>query len=115
MSKISIAKVAGLAVGATVAFGAFVPMAGAVTVAELQAQINALMAQLASLSGGTVAVSTTFTKDLTVSINGAQVTALQKVLVSNGYLTMPAGVAMGYFGSLTKAAVMRWQAASGLP
>lgn len=115
MSKISIAKVAGLAVGATVAFGAFVPMAGAVTVAELQAQINALMAQLAALSGGSTAVSTTFTQDLTVGSTGAQVSALQQVLVSNGYLSMPAGVAMGYFGSLTKSAVMKWQAAVGLP
>jgi peptidoglycan hydrolase-like protein with peptidoglycan-binding domain len=115
MSKISIAKVAGLAVGATVAFGAFVPMAGAVTVADLQAQINALMAQLASLQGGSTAVATTFTQDLTVGSTGAQVSALQQVLVSNGYLTMPAGVAMGYFGSLTKSAVMKWQAASGLP
>jgi len=114
MSKIKIAKIAGLAVGATVAFGAFVPMAGAVTVAELQAQINALMAQLASLQGGSVFTGTAITSDLTVGSTGAQVVALQSALVAQGHLVMPAGVAMGYFGSLTKAAVAKWQAANGV-
>jgi peptidoglycan hydrolase-like protein with peptidoglycan-binding domain len=88
--------------------------AGAVTVAELQAQINALMAQLASLSGGSVTTSTTFTADLTVGSTGAQVTALQQMLVAQGHLVMPAGTAMGYFGALTKAAVAKWQAANGI-
>lgn len=116
MSKIKIAKIAGLAVGATVAFGSFVPMAGAVTVAELQAQINALMAQLASLQGGTgTGVTSAISSDLTVGSSGTSVVVLQQALVAQGYLTMPAGVAMGYFGSLTKAAVMKWQAANGVP
>lgn len=109
------AKVAGIAIGATVAFGAFAPMASAVTIAELQAQINALMAQLSSLQGGSVSTGTTFTMDMTIGSSGSQVSALQQVLVSNGYLVMPSGVAMGYFGSLTKSAVMKWQAAYGVP
>ncbi len=108
------AKVAGIAISATIALGAFAPVASAVTVAELQAQINALMAQLSSLQGG-ASVGTTFTMDMTIGSTGAQVSALQQVLVSNGYLVMPSGVAMGYFGSLTKAAVMKWQAAHGVP
>lgn len=87
---------------------------GAVTIAELQAQIAALMAQLQSLQGGSATVSVTFTRDLTVGSSGSDVTALQQILVSKGYLTMPAGVAYGYFGGLTKAAVARWQAASGI-
>ena len=99
---------AGIAAGASLFLGAFVPMAGAVTIAELQAQINALMAQLAVLQGSTVPAGTTFTQNLTVGSRGAEVIALQQVLVSQGHLVMPAGVAMGYFGSLTKAAVAKW-------
>jgi peptidoglycan hydrolase-like protein with peptidoglycan-binding domain len=115
MSKIRMAKIAGLAVGATVAFGSFVPMAGAVTVAELQAQINALMAQLASLQGGSTGVTAAISSDLTVGSSGTSVVVLQNALIAQGYLVMPAGVTTGYFGSLTKAAVMKWQAANGLP
>ncbi len=114
MLKIRMAKIAGLAVGATVALGAFAPVASAVTVAELQAQINALMAQLASLQGGT-GVTNAISSDLTVGSSGNSVVVLQQALVAQGYLVMPAGVSMGYFGSLTKAAVMKWQAANGLP
>src|SRR3989344_8768553 len=113
MTKIRIAKFAGIAVGATIAFGSLVPMAGAVTVAELQTQINALMAQLAILQGSTV-TTVTFTQNLTIGSRGTEVTALQQVLVAQGHLVMPTGVAMGYFGSLTKAAVAKWQAANGV-
>lgn len=59
--------------------------------------------------------SYTFSNYLTVGSTGADVTALQSWLVSNGFLTMPAGVSMGYFGSLTKAAVIAYQASVGLP
>src|SRR3989338_8716000 len=114
MTKIRIAKIAGIAAGATLVFGSFIPMAGAVTIAELQAQINALMAQLAALQGSTVSTGTTFTQNLTVGSTGAEVTALQQVLVAQGRLVMPAGVAMCYFGSLTQAAVASWQAANGV-
>ncbi|MEK7227337.1 MAG: peptidoglycan-binding domain-containing protein [Patescibacteria group bacterium] len=115
MIKIRIAKIAGVAAGAALAFGTMVPMAGAVTIAELQAQINALMAQLAALQGGTVSTGAQITSDLTIGSTGAQVVTLQSALVAQGHLVMPAGVAMGYFGSLTKAAVMKWQAANGVP
>ncbi len=56
----------------------------------------------------------TFNTDLTLGSTGADVVALQGILVSGGYLTMPAGVPMGYFGALTQAAVAKWQAASGI-
>ncbi|KKU88968.1 MAG: hypothetical protein UY20_C0019G0009 [Candidatus Yanofskybacteria bacterium GW2011_GWA1_48_10] len=113
MTKIRIAKIAGIAAGASLFLGAFVPMAGAVTIAELQAQINALMAQLAILQGSTVS-TVTFTQNLTVGSRGTEVTALQQMLVAQGHLVMPTGVAMGYFGSLTKAAVAKWQTANGV-
>src|SRR3989344_4678564 len=111
MTKLRIARFAGMAAGAALVFGSFVPMAGAVTIAELQAQINALMAQLASLQGGSVSTGAAITSDLTIGSSGAQVVTLQSALVAQGHLVMPAGVAMGYFGSLTKAAVIKWQAA----
>ncbi len=92
----------------------------AATVEELTAQINALLAQVSALKATTGNTTTTttsgyqFSKDLTVGSKGDDVTALQTTLVSKGYLTMPAGVAMGYFGAATKAAVMKWQAAAGI-
>lgn len=88
------------------------------TTAELTAQINSLLAMIAQLQaqiGGTTTVGgTTFTTDLTVGSKGSEVTALQTWLVSKGFLTMPAGVAMGYFGSLTKSALAAYQTSVGI-
>jgi len=112
MTKLRIAKIAGIAVGATVAFGSLVPMVGAVTITELQAQINALMAQLASLQGGGASASVTFTQNLTIGSRGADVTALQNWLISRGF-SIPAG-ATGYFGTQTRAAVAAWQASANI-
>lgn len=109
MSKKSIARFAGIAAGAAMVVG-FAAPAGAQTVAELTAQIAALMAKLQSMSGASAAINS----DLTVGSRGAQVVVLQNALVAGGYLSLPAGVAPGYFGSLTKAAVARWQAAVGV-
>ncbi|MDO8728762.1 MAG: peptidoglycan-binding protein [bacterium] len=119
MNKIRIAKIAGIAVGASLALGSFVPMVGAQSsIADLQAQINALMAQLSALQGGGSATGgqalSNFNTNLTIGSTGSDVSALQSYLVTNGYLVMPVGVSKGYFGSLTKAAVARWQAANGV-
>ncbi len=117
MIKQRIAKFAAVSVGVAMAIGAASPL-GAQTVADLQAQINALLAQLSALQGGASTTTTVsacaFTRSLTVGSNGSDVTCLQQTLVAKGYLVMPAGVAMGYFGNLTKAAVARWQAANGV-
>lgn len=48
------------------------------------------------------------------STTGGQVSALQSFLVSKGFLTMPTGTPMGYFGGLTKTAVKNFQAAFGI-
>lgn len=61
----------------------------------------------AAISGSTSASSYTFNTDLTVGSTGADVTALQ-----NAVGVSPA---TGYFGAITKAAVMKWQASAGLP
>lgn len=87
------------------------------TAAELQAMINTLLAQIAALQGqvgGSTPAGHTFTTDLTVGSTGAEVTALQTWLVSKGFLTMPAGVAMGTFGPLTRSAVVAYQTSKGI-
>ena len=110
MTNKRFAKIAAGAIGAVAALS-FAGTAGAQTAAELQAQIQALMAKLNAMQG---TASVTFTTDLTVGSSGAQVVALQSFLESKGYLVMPAGVAKGYFGGLTRAAVARFQAANGI-
>lgn len=92
--------------------------AKAATAAELQAQIDALMAQIAALQGKTPAATTpaatacTFTKALTVGSQGADVKCLQDYLTPK-YFTN-AGGSTGYFGSVTAAAVAAWQTANGV-
>lgn len=56
-----------------------------------------------------------FTRSLTVGDRGADVSALQAALVAKGLLSIPSEVPRGYFGSLTRAAVMQYQASVGLP
>lgn len=88
-------------------------VANAQTNGDLQAQINALLAQIAALqaSVGTTA-SVTFTRDLTLGSSGAEVTALQNWLISKGF-SISAG-ATGYFGAQTKAALATYQASVGI-
>ncbi|MBI4993752.1 hypothetical protein HZC33_02235 [Candidatus Wolfebacteria bacterium] len=89
--------------------------------ADLQAQIAALLAQIQTLqsqlsaSQGTAAMASyNFATDLTLGSKGNEVTSLQSFLESKGMLTMPAGVAKGYFGSLTKASLAKYQASVGI-
>lgn len=83
------------------------------TIEQLQAQIVALSAQLAALSGGGGSAQCTFSRDLTVGSRGDDVTCLQNYLASKGHFTYSGG-ATGYFGSVTKNAVAAWQAANGI-
>jgi hypothetical protein len=55
-----------------------------------------------------------FSSDLTIGSTGPDVVELQTVLVAKGYLTIPTGVSMGYFGTLTQAALASMQAAVGI-
>lgn len=55
-----------------------------------------------------------FNTSLTIGSRGADVIALQSFLESKGLLTMPAGVAKGYFGTLTRTAVKAYQMAKGI-
>jgi len=123
LTKSKTAKIAAGFVALALAFVFFVTpvTSNAQTAEELQAQINSLLATIAALQaqiGGTTGGSMssyTYNTDLTIGSTGTDVTALQTKLVEAGFLTMPSGVAMGYFGSLTQAAVKAWQASVGLP
>jgi hypothetical protein len=65
-------------------------------------------------SGGQVlgAATYNFTTDLTIGSRGADVDALQQVLIDEGFLAIEAPT--GYFGALTKAAVVKYQTAHGI-
>ena len=96
-------------------------LAGAVTIAELQAQINALLAQLQVLQGQSsgspaACAGVSFARNLTVGSTGSDVMCLQALLNKNGYAVASSGPgSMGnetsYLGSLTLAAVQRMQVA----
>ncbi|OHB17729.1 MAG: hypothetical protein A2749_01675 [Parcubacteria group bacterium RIFCSPHIGHO2_01_FULL_45_26] len=65
-------------------------------------------------TGGQVlgAAAYNFSNNLTVGSTGNDVTELQKVLIAEGYLSIAAPTS--YFGALTKAAVIKYQAAHGI-
>ncbi len=106
------AVVAMLGLVASSAF-AFAPAAKAQSSTDLQAQINALLAQIAALQGNTgTSASVNFATDLTIGSTGADVTALQNWLISKGF-TIAAG-ATGYFGAQTASALGAYQASVGI-
>jgi len=86
--------------------------AQAATSAELEAQIEALLAQIESLQGSTGGSCASFTMDLTMGASGAEVTALQNFLIGEGH-SIAAG-ATGYFGAQTQAALAAYQSANGI-
>lgn len=112
-----VAKLAVAFVAVAMAVSLVAPAAQAQTAAELQAMIDSLLAQIASLQaqmgqGGSSSSCTSVPAPLTVGSQGANVTALQNFLISQGQ-SIPAG-ATGYFGSQTQAALAGWQAANGV-
>ena len=79
-------------------------------IAALQAQLATLLAQLdqtqQSLSFCPVP---TIIKNLTVGSRGNEVSSLQQYLIGEGFLDLEGGGPTGYFGALTKGAVISWQ------
>jgi len=103
------------------------PVAQGATVDELQAQIAALLAQIQSLqsqlgsasTGGSSVSVPTITRDLTLGSTGADVKSLQVFLNAQGYTVASTGAGSPgnettTFGSLTKAALAKFQAAKGI-
>lgn len=109
-------------------FGAYVPAAQGQTVAELQALVNSLLAQIQALNaqisaiqGGTpgAGVVCSFTSDLTIGSEGADVKCLQQYLNAAGFTVATSGAGSPgneteYFGPRTQQAVAAWQAANGV-
>src|SRR3989344_2698156 len=96
--------------------------AGAVTIEELQAQINALLAQLATLQGNqqssgnvpAVCVGVTFSRNLTIGSTGSDVKCLQGAMNALGHVVASSGPGSPgsetyYFGPLTLSAVQKYQ------
>jgi peptidoglycan hydrolase-like protein with peptidoglycan-binding domain len=54
-------------------------------------------------------------RDIQIGNEGSDVVLIQKLLVEKGFLKMPSGSAFGYFGSLTKSAVIAFQKSQGIP
>ncbi len=78
-------------------------------VSDLQAQVQALLAQITSLQGSTAAPSAmchTFTRNHTVGNKGGEVAWIQEYLKVSPQ--------SGYFGPLTKAAVAKFQSDNGI-
>lgn len=92
------------------------PMIGqAATTEELQAQITALLVQIAALQAQLQTPSTTacFTLQLKFGSTGSEVTALQTALKGDATV-YPEGLVTGYFGSLTEKAVKAFQTKYGI-
>ena len=96
----------------------------ALTIAETQAQIDTLLAQIQTMQAqlgaqGAGTTSYTFTKNLTLGTTDAEVKTLQQFLNANGYIVSTSGAgSIGmestYFGTKTKAALIAFQTAKGL-
>ena len=114
-----------LATVITLSGSAMVLPASATTVDDLQAQIASLLAQITALQSqlssaqGTATASYNFTRDLTLGSKGDDVKALQQFLNANGYAVASSGAGSAgnettYFGSLTRTALGKYQAAVGI-
>jgi hypothetical protein len=131
MSKALATKnVAAVALALAMVFGfafAFATPAKADTLSDLQAQVQALLAQIASLQAGGTTTTTTsgtgscflFTKTLTKGSTGAEVMQVQKYLNNHGFTVAATGAGSpgnesSYFGALTVAAVAKYQASAGI-
>jgi peptidoglycan hydrolase-like protein with peptidoglycan-binding domain len=59
-------------------------------------------------------INVTTTENLTIGSKGAEVAALQGIMSELGFLQIPAGTPMGYFGALTRSAIAKYQTSRGV-
>lgn len=93
------------------------PVASAVTIAELQAQVTALLAQIAAMQGQTTNSGSTlngnscytFNQNLKLGDNGSPVQSLQTTLQNQGFTISSNEIAASTFGDSTKSAVTAFQ------
>jgi hypothetical protein len=130
MSKALATKnVATVLVAVAMIFGfafTFATPAKADVISDLQAQIQALLAQISALQGGSGSqqagglVCINFTRSLTIGSTGSEVMSLQKFLNSvDGTQLATTGAGSpgnetSYFGSITRAAVSKFQQKYGI-
>ncbi|MDE2071490.1 MAG: peptidoglycan-binding protein [Patescibacteria group bacterium] len=88
-----------------------VPPAPAGTPAAPVQKVSPSTASVGTPASHPSAAAYTFTKFLSVGSTGTDVTALQNILIAQGYLKVGA---TSYFGALTKAALMRYQSTHSL-
>jgi PKD repeat protein len=100
-------------------------ISSATSISDLQSQIQGLLFQIQTLqTQNSAAVSSsaaiaspvmppcfTYSRSLYIGARGSDVTALQQFLSARGYLNVSA---TGYFGSLTAAAIGKWQSENGI-
>lgn len=85
-------------------------------IASLQQQIAQLTAELNAKTGTTSASASSYnfgSSDLTIGSRGSGVSVLQQFLIDQGDLTA-VSAPTGYFGTLTQAALAKFQAANGI-
>jgi LPXTG-site transpeptidase (sortase) family protein len=76
---------------------------------------NEVSSTVASAAPATMLFANAFPRSLSIGDTGVDVSALQTALEQRGFLTIPPGVATGYFGVLTSVAVSFYQTSSNLP
>lgn len=101
--------VAGLAIALSLVIGA--GTASALTAGDIDTLVALGIISADKAAAAKAALVTTSYSNLKIGSTGADVVALQEMLVKGGYLVMPAGVKYGYYGSLTAAAYAKYQAA----
>lgn len=111
----------GLVMGLAFAFA--VP-AKADMLSDLQAQVQALLAQISALSGGSSSSTSgagcyTFTMTEQLGSTGGEVMWVQKFLNAHGAMVSSSGAGSpgnesSYYGAKTKAAVAKWQGMNGV-
>ncbi|MEY2641072.1 MAG: trimeric autotransporter adhesin [Candidatus Parcubacteria bacterium] len=100
-----------------------VPSVHALTASDIEMLISLgiIPAEKAAAARAAVGTNTTgsvscgtFSRNLTIGSTGSDVADVQAFLVAKGFMTLPAGVAKGYFGSLTQSSLARYQASAGI-